>query len=167
MTGAAAPEGRFGLVLGFPRSGGTLLRRILDQHPEVSCPPEPWLTTACARFLEDTPSDGIPIGVRTGLGFMGIGADRVTAALRGLLLGFHAEMADGKPVWVEKSGFDVFHLDALSDLLAGHARFICMLRHPLDTIASNLDLMQRMGRADGGAAQLCRAAGRGGHGLSL
>ena len=137
---------RFGLILGFPRSGGTLLRRILDQHPEVSCPPEPWLTTACARFLADTPSEGIPIGVRTGLGFMGITEDEVTAALRELLFRFHGQMAGGKPVWVEKSGFDVFHLAALSDLLAGHAKFIGMLRHPLDTIASNLDLLSRMGR---------------------
>ena len=137
---------RFGLILGFPRSGGTLIRRILDQHPEISCPPEPWLTTAAARFLAGTPSEGIPIGVRTGLGFMGIAEDEVMAALRDLIFRFHGQMAAGKPVWVEKSGFDVFHLATLSDLLAGHAKFICMVRHPLDVIASNLDLMQRMGR---------------------
>lgn len=137
---------RFGIVLGFPRSGGTLLRRILDQHPEISCPPEPWLTTACARFLADTPSDGIPLGVRTGLGFSGISELAITAALRDLIFRFHGEMAGGKPVWVEKSGFDVFHLGPLTDILAGHAKFICMVRHPLDVIASNLDLAQRMGR---------------------
>ena len=137
---------RFGIVVGFPRSGGTLLRRILDQHPDISCPPEPWLTTACARFLEDVPSEAIPIGVRTGLGFSGISEADVTSALRDLLFRFHGQMAGGKPVWVEKSGFDVFHLQALNDLLAGHGKFICMLRHPLDVIASNLDLAQRMGR---------------------
>ena len=151
MTDAGAPAGpapdpRFGVILGFPRSGGTLLRRILDQHPDISCPAEPWLTTACARFLEDTPSENIAIGVRTGLGFAGIPEAEVTRALRDLLYGFHRRMAGGKPVWVEKSGFDLFHLPALSDLLAGHAGFICMLRHPLDTIASNLDLAARMGR---------------------
>jgi hypothetical protein len=137
---------RFGVILGFPRSGGTLLRRILDQHPEISCPPEPWLTTACARFLEDAPSDGIPIGVRTGLGFAGIAEAEVTAALREILFRFHGQMAAGKPVWVEKSGFDVFHLPALADLLAGHAGFVALVRHPLDVIASNLDLAARMGR---------------------
>ena len=137
---------RFGLIVGFPRSGGTLLRRILDHHPDVSCPPEPWLTTAAARFLEDTPSQGIAIGVRTGLGFAGIDEDEVTAALRDLVFAFHARMAGGKAVWVEKSGFDIFHLAALQDLLVGHAAFVGMLRHPLDVIASNLDLMQRMGR---------------------
>lgn len=137
---------RFGLVLAFPRSGGTLLRRVLDQHPEVSSPAEPWLTTACARFLHESPSDTVPIGVRSGLGFAGIAEAEVYAALRGVLFGFHAKMAAGKPVWVEKSGFDLFHLEALSDLLAGHARFIGLVRHPLDVITSNLDLAQKMGR---------------------
>lgn len=137
---------RFGLVLGFPRTGGTLLRRILDQHPQVSCPPEPWLTTAAARFLQDIPSEGIPLGVRTGVGFSGIAEAEVTAALRALIHGFHARMAGGKPVWVEKSGFDVFHLTELIDLFAGHAKLICMVRHPLDVIASNIDLAQKMGR---------------------
>lgn len=137
---------RFGIVLGFPRSGGTLLRRILDQHPDISCPPEPWLTTACARFLQDVPSEAIPIGVRTGVGFSGIAEEEVTDALRGLLFHFHARMAGGKPVWVEKSGFDIFHMEGLADLLEGHGKFICMVRHPLDVIASNLDLAQRMGR---------------------
>lgn len=137
---------RFGLVLGFPRSGGTVLRRILDHHPEISCPPEPWLTTASARFLADMPSDSVPLGVRTGVGFSGISEDEVTAALRSLIFGFHGKMAGGKAVWVEKSGFDAFHLRDLVDLFAGHAKFICMLRHPLDVIASNLDLARQMGR---------------------
>lgn len=137
---------RFGLVLGFPRSGGTLLRRILDQHADVSCPPEPWLTTACAKFLADVPTDAISIGVRTGLGFSGVAEAEVSAALRELLFRFHARIAGGKPVWIEKSGFDLFHLDVLAELLTGHAKFICMVRHPLDVIASNLDLAQRMGR---------------------
>ena len=137
---------RFGVVLGFPRSGGTLLRRILDQHADISCPPEPWLTTACARFLQDVPTDVIPIGVRTGLGFGGIAEEEVTAALRDVLFGMHRRMAGDKPVWIEKSGFDVFHLAPLTDLIAGHGKFICVVRHPLDVVASNLDLAQRMGR---------------------
>lgn len=136
----------FGLVLAFPRSGGTLLRRVLDQHPQVSCPAEPWLTTACARFLEEVPTETVPVGVRAGLGFAGIGEGQVYEALRGLIFGFHGQMAQGKTVWVEKSGFDLFHLTELADLLAGHARFVGLVRHPLDVIVSNLDLAARMGR---------------------
>ncbi len=92
------------------------------------------------------PSDSIPLGVRTGVGFSGISEEEVTAALRSLIFGFHRKMAGGKAVWVEKSGFDAFHLRDLVDLFAGHAKFICMLRHPLDVIASNLDLARQMGR---------------------
>ena len=71
---------------------------MLDQHPEISCRPEPWLTTACARFPDEVPTDTVPVGVRAGLGFAGIPEAEVYAALRGLIFGFHARMAQGKPV---------------------------------------------------------------------
>ncbi|HEY4117191.1 MAG TPA: sulfotransferase [Byssovorax sp.] len=29
------------VILGPPRSGTTLLRRLVDAHPNLSCPPEP------------------------------------------------------------------------------------------------------------------------------
>ncbi len=137
---------RFGVILAFPRSGGTLLRRILDQHPDVSCPAEPWLTTACARFLDEVATDTVPVGVRAGLGFAGIEEAEIYDALRNLIFGFHSRMAKGKPVWVEKSGFDLFHLAELADLLRGHAKFVALVRHPPDVITSNLDLAQKMGR---------------------
>lgn len=137
---------RFGLILGFPRSGTTLLRRLLDAHPQVSCPPETWVTTACARFLQDTVVDGPEIGVRTGLGFLGVAEADIFAELRGLTFRFHERLAQGKRIWAEKSGFDLFHLAELEPLFTGHARFVALVRHPLDTIASNLDLAARLGR---------------------
>jgi len=140
------PVETFALVLGFPRSGTTLLRRILDAHPQISCPPETWATTACARFLQDIVVDGPPIGVRTGLGFLGIAEQEIHADLRALTEKYHRRVAGGKPVMVEKSGFDLFHLTELTELYSGHARFIAVVRHPLDTIASNLDLASRLGR---------------------
>src|SRR4051794_7268466 len=33
-------------ILGLPRSGTTLLSVILDKHPQVLCPPEPWVMLA-------------------------------------------------------------------------------------------------------------------------
>ena len=141
-TGDAGTEAgcRF-VLLGFPRSGTTLLARLLDAHPEVSAPPETNLLTAAARFLsEQSMVEGPPIGVLTGLAFAGIPADEVHATVRGLVFGFHERIAGSKPVWVDKSAVDIFHLDTLEALLAGHARFICMTRHPLDVVASNLDL---------------------------
>jgi hypothetical protein len=135
------------VVLGFPRSGTTLLRRLLDAHPEVSCPPETNLISACGRFLESTPSvDGLTVGVLSGLAFSGVPRSDVLDELRRLVFGLHERIAAGKPVWVEKTAFDIFYLDAVEELLAGHCRFICVVRSPLDVIVSVKDLFDGMDR---------------------
>lgn len=136
----------FGMIVGFPRSGTTLLRLILDGHADISCPPEPWLTTACARFLSETEVDGPAIGVRTGLGFSGIDEEDIYDALRQLTFGMHARMASEAKIHVEKSGFDIFHTETLTEVFANHGFLIAVVRHPLDTIASNITLATRLGR---------------------
>jgi hypothetical protein len=143
MTGERA--GRL-IVLGFPRSGTTLLARLLDGHPEISAPPETGLFSAAGRFLqEQSLVEGPPIGVLTGLSFAGIPSDAALAGLRAMLFGFHDRIAAGRPVWVEKTATDIFHLETLEPLLAGHARFLCLVRNPLDVVASNVDLARTMG----------------------
>lgn len=134
------------LLLGFPRSGTTLLSRLLGGHPDLSCPPETYLFSGAARFLhEQDQVEGPPIGVLSGLAFAGLDAEEVTAPLRELVFGLHARIAGEKPVWVEKTAIDVFHLEALEELLVGHVRFIVLERNPLDVIASNIGLAQVMG----------------------
>lgn len=135
----------FAIVLGFPRSGTTLLRQLLDAHDQISCPPEPWLTTAAARFVTETPSNGPSIGVLTGLGFSDIPEEDILAPLREMVLAHHRRIAGDAPVMVEKSGFDGFYIDELETVFAGHARFICLWRNPLAVAASMRDLEQRMG----------------------
>ena len=51
----------------------------------------------------------------------------------------------GRPVWVEKTGTDIFHLESLEVMLTGHVRFLCLIRNPLDVVASNIDLARVMG----------------------
>lgn len=134
------------LILGFPRSGTTLLARLLDAHPEVSCPPETYLFAAASRFLhEQDRVEGPPIGVRAGLGFLGFSAAEVEAPLRRMVFDFHAQIAGDKPVWVEKTAIDLFHLETLEPFLAGQARFLLLTRNPLDVIVSNLRLAEVMG----------------------
>jgi hypothetical protein len=134
------------VVLGFPRSGTTLLARLLDGHPEISAPPETGLLSAAGRFLgELSDVEGPPIGVLTGLGFAGIAPEDVHAALRDMVFGFHRRIAAGRRLWAEKTGTDIFHLERLEPLLAGHVRFLCLVRNPLDVVASNLDLARAMG----------------------
>lgn len=125
------------VVFGFLRSGTTLLRRLLDAHPDVSCPPETNLISGCGRFLEESPSvEGLSIGAVPGLAFSGVEAESVYDALRKTVFGFEERIAAGKPVWVEKTAADIFYLERVEPMLIGHCRFLCVIRNPLDVIAS-------------------------------
>ena len=104
------------------------------------------MLSAAGRFLTELDAvEGPPLGVLTGLAMAGIPPTDVLAALRDMFFGFHDRIADGAPVCVEKTGTDIFHLDTLEPLLAGHAGFVCITRNPLDVVASNMDLARTMG----------------------
>ncbi len=145
-TTAAALPGI--VIIGTPRSGTTLLRRILDAHPSISSPPETYLLSGAARFLhEERFAQGLRIGVLSGLAFAGFEEDQVLARLRSFAFGFleeHAQ-AQGKPRWAEKTAFDAFHLPAIRRLCEGHVRFVCVKRHGLDVACSMADLVDKTG----------------------
>jgi protein-tyrosine sulfotransferase len=145
MSSAAAP----GIViLGMPRSGTTLLRRLLDAHPAICCPPETNLLSAAGRFLrEEAFASGISIGVLSGLRFAGIAEQVVVARLRQLVFGFLQDICrqNGKNRWAEKTAFNIFHLDQIEQLCAGACRFLCLVRHPLDVVCSLKELADKMG----------------------
>lgn len=127
------------LILGCPRSGTTLLRRILDAHPNIAAPGETYLFTACARFLKgETVVDGMDVGVLNGLGFAGFDSDQVLGRLREFAFTFRREhaAAEGKSRWVEKTAVDAFHVPEIERLCGDHAYFICVTRHGLDVACS-------------------------------
>lgn len=131
------------VVLGVPRTGTTLLRRLLDSHPDICCPGETFLLTSAARFLRpDHVSGGIEYGLASGLSAAGVPRARTIAALRAFVEGFFREIADraGKPRWASKTAIDSFYLPEIEQLMAGHARFVCVVRHGLDTALSLDDL---------------------------
>jgi LPS sulfotransferase NodH len=136
------------VIVGSPRSGTTLLRRILDAHPNIACPPETYLLSAAARFLhEETFAQGLRIGVTAGLGFAGFEEDDVLGRIRALVFGFFEEHAQkrGKARWAEKTAFDAFHLGAIRRVVGGHVRFLCLQRHGLDVACSVSDLVDKTG----------------------
>lgn len=136
------------IVLGHPRSGTTLLRRLLAAHPNIAAPPETHLFGACARFLEsDRTADGVDMGVLAGLHFSGFDDNEVIGRLRDLAFGFMDEIAtrEGAGHWVEKTAFDIFHLDGIEALCGDQVRYVGIVRHPLDVAVSCIDFCDAAG----------------------
>jgi hypothetical protein len=162
MTGAAANTGSAGrspgiIVLGAPRSGTTLLRRLLDAHPRIACPPETYVFRAAARFLdEESFAEGLRIGVLLGLSFAGVDEATTLARLRRFVFGFLEEHAarEGKARWAEKTAFNAFYVPAIRRLCAApgpggdpadDVRFVCIHRHGLDVTLSLEELVKKTG----------------------
>jgi hypothetical protein len=136
------------VILGAPRSGTTLLRRILDAHPNIACPPETYVLSGAARFLhEDGFSRGLQIGALTGLGYAGFEEDEVLARLRAFAFGFLDDHAtrQGKGRWAHKTAFDAFHVPKIRKICSGHVHFVCLKRHGLDVVGSLQELVDKTG----------------------
>jgi protein-tyrosine sulfotransferase len=145
MTGVLPYEGV--VVLGVPRSGTTLLRRLLQAHPDIACPPETNLLSAASRFLDEQRfAGGLSVGVIPGLHFSGFEEAEVLDRLREFLFSFWRDFARraGKARWAEKTAVDVFHIDAIERLCGGRCRYIALFRHPLDVVCSLKELSDKM-----------------------
>ncbi len=136
------------VVLGTPRSGTTLLRRVLGSHPHIAAMGETNLLGACARFLEsERIAEDVEIGALAGLGQAGFSRDEVLARLREFAFAFHQDHAArlGKPRWAEKTAFDSFHVGGIEALCGEHAYFLCVIRHGLDVACSLHELSEKNG----------------------
>jgi hypothetical protein len=131
-------------VLTVARSGSTLLRFILDSHPELACPPETSIGPAClgiARLwdiLDPSPEsaarDFAPDQVPTAMApDAAASIRRVIAEVYGRYLARH-----GKRRWCDKSLDSARMADLLAQLYPA-AQFICLYRHGMDVVVSALD----------------------------
>jgi len=136
------------VIIGTPRSGTTLLRRMINAHPNIACPGETNLFSACARFLHsESIAENVDIGVLSGLGYAGFSEDNILQNLREFAFDFHREYArkQGKPRWAEKTAFDSFYLDAIERLCGDQSYFLCVQRHGLDVACSLQELCDKNG----------------------
>jgi hypothetical protein len=135
MTGSRAPV----FVLCAARSGSTLLRFLLDAHPELACPPETKLPAMCTQLAGvwsllagETLSyaeDGSPVLAEEAVAGMRRTLDDMISSYLG---------RRGKRRYCDKS-LGVAQQVPLLLRIFPDAKFICLYRHPMDMIASGIE----------------------------
>lgn len=131
-------------VIGCHRSGTSLLRRILDSHSRIACPPESKFLLPLTDLLRDGAS------VR-GLSSMGYGRDDVVRAVAAFASRFFEgyAAASGKARWADKTPNYVDRLPELWELFGPRARFVIIVRNGLDVVFSLVDAGRHYPAIDG------------------
>jgi len=141
-------------ILSTERSGSTLLRVLLDSHPEVAAPGELGLGELCHRHLivlartlgQCGPGPAAPLTTEQWLagecppGEAAASVLQQTRTLVDKIMGDYAR-ARGKQRWCNKTPSDLPFVD-LFRLLWPEARFLCLHRHARDVAASCLEISQ-------------------------
>jgi len=138
------PEGRsFAdpvFVLCNGRSGSTLLRFLLDAHPDLACPPETNLPALCAQLATVwSLIEGAPLSVNRGDEPPEI-PDAAIAGIRDTMdrmVGSYL-VRRGKKRYCDKSLGTARFAELLLRVYP-EARFLCLYRHPMDVIASGVE----------------------------
>ena len=127
-------------------SGTTLLRLVLDSHPNIAIPRETGFMRAydAHRF---TPFKYSGRGWTKRLGWTPQELDEVMRELYDRLFMRYAER-HGKSRWGEKTPLHTWHVDDMARVFPG-AQFVAMVRHPSASVASN---MTRFGMRPGRSA---------------
>jgi len=123
------------VVGGCHRSGTSLLRRVLNGHPRIDCPPEvPFFRDFFGEYRDD-PLAHLRFS-RTVRSM--VDEDVAFAALGSAFVDLHATgaRARGKCRWADKTPENAIHLDDWERLLGDRWLYVHAVRNPLDTIAS-------------------------------
>jgi hypothetical protein len=131
-----APESRVScespvFVLGVHRSGTTLLRLILDSHPNIACPPESFFLAPLAGVAADDKA-------MEGLTAMGFDREQVMRRLRETASYFFETYAasKGKRRWADKTPSYLDCLGFLEALFGPKSQYVLIFRHGLDVACS-------------------------------
>lgn len=133
---SAVGEG-LSFLLSVPRSGSTLLATLLNRHPDVLAPPEPWLMLAVqqiGRVCLRHPANSQLIG--TAVSTFQRGNTELTMA-RQYASGIYNKhlAASRKKILIDKTPRYFHILDYLQSTFP-RAKFIVLVRNPLDIAAS-------------------------------
>lgn len=122
------------------RSGSTLLRFLLDAHPDLACPPETNLPALCGQLatvwsliegapLSETRGDEPPVIPDAAITGIRETMDRMVGSYL---------IRRSKKRYCDKS-LGTAHFAELLLRVYPEAKFICLYRHPMDVIASGLE----------------------------
>jgi hypothetical protein len=122
------------------RSGSTLLRFLLDAHPDLACPPETNLPDLCAQLATVwSLIEGAPLSANRG-DEPPVIPDAAIAGIRETMdrmVGSYLARR-GKKRYCDKSLGTARYAELLTRIYP-QARFICLYRHPMDVIASGVE----------------------------
>lgn len=127
-------------VLCMARSGSTLLRLILDTHPDLACPPETSIPALCGQLaVVWSLIEGAPLSPRRGDAPPEI-PDAAIAGIRQTMDLMTAPYLArrGKRLLCDKSLSTAKYAELLVRIYP-QARFICLYRHPMDMISSGIE----------------------------
>jgi len=118
-------------IIGVHRSGTSLVRRIIDSHSGIACPPETYFLEHFASMVRDE---------RTFAGLEGLGISRESALfeIRKWASRYHEayRLIRQKARWADKTPQYVNFLPELEQIFGSETKYIMIFRHPLDVIYS-------------------------------
>jgi protein-tyrosine sulfotransferase len=127
-------------VLCMGRTGSTLLRFLLDAHPDLACPPETNVPALCGQLANVWALiEGAPLSANRGDEPPEI-PDSVIAGVRETMdrmVGSYLQRR-GKKRYCDKS-LGTARFTYLMSRVWPEAKFVCLFRHPMDVIASGIE----------------------------
>jgi protein-tyrosine sulfotransferase len=129
------------IVLTGARSGSTLLRFILDSHPDLACPPETNVLTAVVDLARTWNVLEAAATRRSASTAAGIALPpQAVAAIRQVIDGAYGTYLsrEGKQRWCDKSLPNALYADLFCQIYP-RTQFICLYRNCMDFILSALE----------------------------
>lgn len=127
-------------VLCAARSGSTLLRFLLDAHPDLACPPETNVPALCSQLATVwSLIEGAPLSQNRGDEPPDIPEAAIVGVREtmGRMVGSYLARR-GKRKYCDKSLGTARYTELVTRIWP-RAKFICLLRHPMDVIASGME----------------------------